>query len=284
LKRDLKLLVVKTPIVGRLVLIGYRAGLALSYYKRPLGNLMRWLLSSNELTNFTYDLTPDNTLYLAWFVAGITGKSPGEILGYVNEIEGDIPLKTHIREMTAASEASFAADNAARFGRRIGWYAIARATKPKVIIETGVDKGLGSCVLVAALIKNRLEGHPGRYFGTDINPRAGYLLTGPYAEHGTLLVGDSIASLKTFGESIDLFINDSDHSADYEADEYAVVGEKMSPTGLILGDNAHTNTKLAEFARRTGRRFAFFQENPLDHWYPGGGIGAAWRIEDGRPF
>jgi hypothetical protein len=43
-----------------------------------------------------------------------------------------------------------------------------------------------------------------------------------------ILYGDSIESLAKLDESIDLFINDSDHSAEYEAREYITVGPRLS--------------------------------------------------------
>ena len=76
--------------------------------------------------------------------------------------------------------------------------------------------------------------------------------------------------------NIDLFINDSDHSAEYEEREYACVASKLSPQAVLLGDNAHVTDKLYQFAAATGRRFLFFSEKPANHWYPGAGIGAAW--------
>lgn len=171
------------------------------------------------------------------------------------------------------------ADAEARYGRRIGWYAIVRALKPRVVVETGVDKGLGSCVLTAAILRNRVEGHPGEYFGTDIDVDAGYLLDDRYATAGRIriLYGDSIESLARLDKDIDLFINDSHHSADYEAREYAIVAKHLSPGAILLGDNAHVSPALPEFARQSGRRFLFFHEQPADHWYPGAGIGAAYR-------
>ena len=154
-----------------------------------------------------------------------------------------------------------------------------RATKPKIVVETGVDKGLGACVLTAALMKNSEEGYTGYYYGTDINPKAGYLLSEPYSELGRVLYGDSIESLQKLNESIDIFINDSDHSAEYERREYETVQGKLAPAAIILGDNAHTNDKLLTFALATGRQFVFFQEKPLNHWYPGAGIGIAFPKE-----
>jgi predicted O-methyltransferase YrrM len=164
-------------------------------------------------------------------------------------------------------------DKEIRFGRRLGWYAIARIIKPRVIIETGVDKGLGSALLCAALLRNKEEGFEGRYYGTDINPGAGHLLDGKYLEAGEILYGDSIQSLKKFKEPIDLFINDSDHSAEYEYQEYITIKPLIRDRTIILGDNAHCTTKLADFSRETGRNFIFYKETPLNHWYPGAGIG-----------
>ena len=39
------------------------------------------------------------------------------------------------------------------YGRRLGWYALVRALKPRTVVETGADKGLGSCVLAALRLR-----------------------------------------------------------------------------------------------------------------------------------
>jgi predicted O-methyltransferase YrrM len=158
----------------------------------------------------------------------------------------------------------------------LGWYAFARILKPKIVVETGVDKGLGSVVLCAALLKNKEEGFPGKYYGTDINPNAGYLLNGKYKEVGEIKYGDSIETLKSFKKSIDLFINDSDHSIEYEYREYLTIKDKINDRTVILGDNSHCSDKLVLFSNETKRNFLFFSEEPLNHWYPGGGIGISF--------
>ena len=147
---------------------------------------------------------------------------------------------------------------------------------PKIIIETGVDKGIGSVLLCSALLKNKEEGFDGRFFGTDINPEAGYLLKGKYAEVGKILYGDSIETLSQFNEKIDLFINDSDHSAEYEYQEYIAIKDKIAENAVILGDNSHTTDKLAIVSNETKRNFLFFREEPSGHWYPGAGIGISF--------
>ena len=152
-----------------------------------------------------------------------------------------------------------------------------RATKPKLVIETGVDKGLGSVLLSCAVKNNAAEGHQGRYMGTDIEPLAGYLLGDVYSEYGSIAYGDSIETLKTVDEPIDLFINDSDHSHEYEAREYDTVEAKLHDESVILGDNAHASLSLSKFAARTNRIFTMVPEYPKNHWYKGCGIGIAFK-------
>jgi hypothetical protein len=241
-----------------------------------LGQIAKWLWTSREHANLTYDLNLLNEYYLASFVSVVTGVEYSKVSGYLLEIKEDARLRAHIYEAVIQGPARGISDKRARFGRRIGWYALIRALKPTVVVETGVEKGLGSCVIAAALMKNSEEGYPGKSYGTDINPEAGYLISGPYKQYSKVLYGDSIESLNKLEGPIDLFINDSDHSAEYEALEYEAIAPKLSSRALVLGDNAHVTDKLLRFAEKTGRAFLYFQESPKDHWYPGGGIGVAF--------
>jgi predicted O-methyltransferase YrrM len=272
-----KLAVAKLPILGPLLLFGYRLSLALRSLAGPLKRAFVWSFRGREITNFTYHLEPTNRLYLASLLADITGQPRERILGYFEELEQDSELAEHVAGLVASSERAFVSEREVRYGRRLGWYALVRAAEPAVVVETGVDKGLGACVLTAALRRNAAEGVRGRYYGTDINPDAGFLLRGPYAEVGEVLYGDSVESLRKLDATIDLFINDSEHSAAYEAEEYQTVAPKLSDGAVILGDNAHVTDRLLRFAEATGRSFVFFREQPRDHWYPGAGIGIAFR-------
>ena len=261
--------------LGGLSLFLYRAAIAGTYLRTTILQMLRWLFRSRETTNFTYDLTPLNIDYLAALITEVTGQPFNIIRGYMDELENDAQLRRHIAAATLANGGGVA-DPHARYGRRLGWYALVRATRPRLVVETGVDKGLGSCVLAAALLRNAAEGFPGKYVGTDINPRAGYLFSGAYGECGTIICGDSITSLEQLTGEIDLFVNDSDHSAAYEQREYEAIAGKLGPRAVIIGDNAHCTDKLLQFARMTGRSFLYFAEKPADHWYPGAGIGIAF--------
>jgi len=246
------------------------------YYRRRVFRIVSTTFRTGELSNFTYDLTSLNLNYLAHVVAIACGKPVTEILAYIDEIRHDTELHAFLNASLRRRGEPVAPDVASPFGRRIGWYAFVRAIKPEVVIETGVDRGHGSLVLCAGLLRNAAEGRPGRYYGTDIDTGAGWLLAGKYAEIGKILYGDSIESISKLDEPINLFINDSDHSADYEYREYQTIKPKLAPGAIILGDNAHGNDMLARFSDENGRHFLFFKEEPDRHWYPGAGIGISF--------
>src|SRR3712207_1159720 len=114
---------------------------------RVLRTSARWLFTSREHHNYTYDLTRLSREHLAWFVAAVCDTPVKQVRAYLDEIEGDTALRRHIERGVATSARRGLADREVRYGRRIGWYAIVRCRKPAHVVETGVDKGLGSCVL-----------------------------------------------------------------------------------------------------------------------------------------
>jgi hypothetical protein len=248
-----------------------RLALAEGYFRNTKLEIVKWAYHSRENDNFTFELTEQNLDYLAATVATVTGATVATIQSYLREPEIDL------YDYLKVKAADLPIDNPTSFGRRLAWYAIARATKPRVIIETGVHQGLGSVLLCSALKRNAAEGVLGKYYGTDINTSAGMLLAAPFDQYGKILYGDSIASLQAIDETIDLFINDSDHSAEYEAREYALVESRLSPKSIVLGDNSHVTDELLKFSVKTGRQFLFFKEEPKNHWYPGAGIGISFR-------
>ncbi len=244
--------------------------------------ILKWGFSSREDTNYTYDLTEDNIRYLASTLALVLDQEYAAVWKYIEEIRNDQYLQNHVAQTVGKSPLGRFADRKALFGRRLGWYVAARVLKPKTVVETGVDKGLGSVLLCAALLRNRDEGFEGHYYGTDINPNAGYLLDGVYKEVGTILYGDSIESLRKLNEPIDLFINDSDHSSEYEYREYVTIQDRLHEKSIVLSDNADMCTALFRFSRETSRQFLFFKEVPANHWFPGAGIGFSFFSNAGK--
>jgi FkbM family methyltransferase len=255
-----------------------RFDIAFGYYREPLRQMWLWLHESGEVSNFLYPVVSQSRDYMISMVADVTGKSYIEIAHYFYELENDWELIDHIRRFARDEDGLLLTNPEKVYGRRLIWYAFVRAVKPTIVVEAGIEKGLGSCILAAALVRNRKKGYEGYYYGTDINPDAGYLLgEGEYAKTAEILYGDSIHSLQDFHKQIDLFINDDDHSTEYEAQEYRVIAGNLSGDAVILGDNAHKTDYLLKFARATNRRFVFIPEKPAEHWYPGAGAGVAFR-------
>jgi len=276
----LRSLVKKLPVpinakIKQLYRLRERRAIAMGYYEKKLAIIDKWVWLDTETSNFYYRITDLNRTHLAQLISSITNTSYDNIIGYFEELEGDSSLRKHLQQ--ALKGAHYGNDINIQYGRRLGWYAFVRVIKPKIVVETGVDHGVGSCVLASALLRNIAEGHTGKYYGTEIRPEAGQLFCGEYASTGKILYDDSIASLKKLDEKIDLFVNDSDHSEEYEYLEYLTINEKLSDNAFILGDNSHVSESLSRFSTEQNRKFNFYSEKPEDHWYPGAGIGVSYR-------
>lgn len=211
-----------------------------------------------------------NKSYLSWFVANICKVPVNEIRDYIDELENNFQLESYIKSRLKMHRRGKEINTQAFFGRRIGWYAIVRATKPSVVVETGTEKGLGSLVLAEALLKN----NSGRLITIDIEPSSGLLIGPEYEGVIERITGDSLLAIAKIRQ-IDLFIHDSDHSAEHEMLELSLLEKRLSEHGFVISDNAHSTTELEKFSIRHGRKFFYFQEQPLDHWCPGAGIGVS---------
>ncbi len=172
---------------ARAAALAPRTLMGVKHVADQVGYVWHWLVSSKEHINFTYQLTDRNLIQLAWFVSEIADRPVDEVLSLMRELDQDAALRSAIAKAVSASPRKGLADSEARYGRRVAWYCFVRILGPELIIETGTDKGLGSLVLAAALLRN---GH-GRLVTIDINPAAGYLITDPYRQVVSQLIGDS---------------------------------------------------------------------------------------------
>jgi len=255
-----------------LLVFPYRSRLVVRHLACSFKKSILWLFRNKEFANFTYDLTTANKEYLAWFVADICDVPVREIRDYFNELETDSQLDAYIKAGLANHRRGNEIDRQAFFGRRLGWYAIVRATKPLVVVETGTEKGLGSLVLAEALLKNGA----GRLITIDMEPSSGLLIGAEYGGVIQRMIDDSLWAILKI-DQIDLFIHDSDHSAEHEAREFELLQSRLTADAIVLSDNSHTTTELANWSLQNGRRFMYFAEEPLNHWYPGAGIGVSMR-------
>jgi len=272
---NVRQLVKRSPLAP-LAVFPARARTVTSYEWHQARRSWAWLVGSREYTNFTYELTAENVIEMAWFVAAVTGLGFDESFGYIEELHNDRALFNHLRRDAADSPLRRVVDLEPRYRRRAAWYAIVRATRPQHVVETRVDKGLGSCVFAAALLRNADEGHHGRLTALDINRDAGTLIGGEYASVIDLRYGDSIAMLAASASPVDLFLHDSDHRYDYESDDYKAVAGALTESALVTTD--HGGLALSDFAKSSGRRFLIIREVPADHWAPRGVLGVAMHM------
>ena len=267
----------KFTAFGRLVMIPARFVLiALPRVGRQFLLAVKWAFTSKEYYNHSYHLTPLNKQYLASFIALVSGHEVTQIERFIAELDTNTELRGVLIRRNNESRDRHNTDNEPRYGRRLGWYALLRATKPRIVVETGIDRGLGTVVMAAALKRNADEGFPGVLYATDIVPDCGHLLVEPYKGFCRELIGDSVESLQKLNESVDIFLHDSNHEANYEWAEFLAIEPQLHRNSIVLSDNSRETSKLREFAARTNRSFLYFQDEPKDHWWPGDGIGCAF--------
>ncbi len=267
----------RNSALGRIVMIPFRFSLiALPQICRQFGQMLKWAFTSKEYYNHTYHLTDLNKKYLASYIAVVTGHDVKTIERYIAELESDLVLRDLLVHRTLESADRHNSDAEPRYGRRLGWYALVRATKPRIVVETGIDRGLGTVVMAAALKRNTEEGFPGIVYATDIVPDCGHLLAEPYKSFCRELIGDSVESLRKLNWPVDVFLHDSDHRAEYEWAEFLAVEPRLHAASIVMSDNSQQTSKLREFATRLGKSFLYFQDTPRQHWWPGDGIGCAF--------
>lgn len=254
-----------------------RTNEAVGIYEHYLSTLFQWLLNDREHTNFTFQSSPVSDEYLINTISMISGHPYDEIKGYFLEFAGQTLIQQYIDAFLEVNPNVCIVNPRVTFGRRVGWYALIRATKPRYVVETGIDKGLSSCLLSLALLLNTQEGKPGKYIGIDINKEAGFLYQRPFTEAGDLIFADSIETLKKLDNPVDIIILDSDHTEGYERKEYEACERTISQNGVIISDTARYDDALFKYARETNRVFHYAPEYLSNSWYPGDGNGYATR-------
>lgn len=273
----LKSLAKRTPFFRELIRIYGRRKRALGPYKEKIKLAKQWSYKRTEFSNYYYDLTERNKRDLAFTISQITNVSVEEVQGYFHEISTNDEVSNRLMEFRMIHPEL--RDSSMQIARRVGWYAFIRIAKPRLVIETGVHNGVGALIICEALRKNLQQDFLGEYLGTDINPKAGELLKGHHREIGQVIIQDSLETLRDIKSEVDIFINDSDHTFDYEMAEYKTIYKKLSPHSIILGDNSHETDALRDFSQLNMRNFLFFQEVPLNHFCFGSGIGISYQSE-----
>jgi hypothetical protein len=243
------------------------------------GNV-RYVLLDPEPDNFTYEIGNETELG-AWvdFICGCGLQRARELIA---EPHTDAVLSTRLHTATAAHR--LWSKPAPPFGKRRGWYALARVLGPELIVETGVHDGLGSLLLLRALERNADEGRPGRLVSFDINPDCGWLVgSHPHWELQIGATQPALARALEHAPPVGLFVHDSLHTYENERYELRTAAAHLAPSGVLISDNAHATHAMVHTCEEFSLGIAEFAERPVGHFYTGGVTAAGFRMrEPGR--
>lgn len=114
--------------------------------KALIPELLEWALNRRETTNYTYELEPSSVAYLISFVATTAGIERSQAEQYIREFEEDHTLRAHLQDSIRTLLPSIA-DTTIYYGRRLGWYALARTRKPKLSSRPASTRGCAGKVL-----------------------------------------------------------------------------------------------------------------------------------------
>lgn len=213
----------------------------------------------------------------------VTGQPASVAAGYLREIEDDASFIGEIRAKLAqwtryrprAVDFMTFGRSGSVFFNEVTLYAIVRALRPSVVIETGGTPGKSTAFILRAMERNQA----GHLYTIDMPPpivdQASLDQRDKYHEYRpsgvgsnwivpdelrlrhTLLLGrssDHLPSLLAGLEEVDIFFHDSDHSYDNMMWEFESVWPKVKPRGLLASDDVMANNSFFDFCRRLGLR------------------------------
>jgi hypothetical protein len=239
-----------------------------SFSENPLG-VARYVLLDPEVGDFSYDL--DNEDELVQFLASTLDLDAAALAGYLFEMHAD---PTFTSELAARTRWRPDMKRRIGLGPRVGWYAMVRALKPQLVLETGIKHGLGSLVLLRALQRNAQEGSPGRLISLDMDPFSGWVVPERLRSNWETVFASTFDGLEPAleGREVDLFICDmppDDEIEDFET--RTVMRHAASHITLIAGAGDRT-TAMRNVTAELGGEYHCFTERPRHAVYPGAGL------------
>ena len=159
------------------------------------------------------------------------------------------------------------------FGRRLLWYILVRCLKPNLVIESGIDKGLGSTLLIYAQYKNMQEMNDGdfKYIGTDIIKKKNFIFNKNNSKFKKyqFIFQDTLNFLKNFNDKKKIiYISDAEHNYDFELKEFNLIKKNLADDSLIISDN--NSGSLSTFSIENNKKLIYFHEKTKNFWYDGG--------------
>jgi Methyltransferase domain len=238
-------------------------------------HVAKYVLFDPDVGDFSYEL--DNEGELVEFLSRALAVDPTAIAGYLAEIRVAPELT---REL--AARVRWRPDMKRRVGltHRVAWYAVARAVKPRLVVETGIKHGLGSLVLLVALERNAREGSGGRLISFDVDPFSGWVVPDRLRHNWEPVFASTFTALEATldGQEVDLFICDTPPDHEIELFEMRTALCHAAPGIILIAGNGDRTTVLPELAAELDGEYHLFAERPRHHIYPGAGMGLALNL------
>lgn len=215
-----------------------RSLFALKHPKYTLGAIARDLLGLDER-----------------FIAGVTGTNPSAIRKFLNEPFERREFISHLRaaEELLRDTDTFGSDF---YGKRtLLQYAIVRADKPELVVETGVANGVSSTYLLEALRRNgRGQLHSIEIGNSPYVPAGrstGWIVPADLRARWSLHICDARTCLPDLFDqlgTVDIFIHDSLHTYEHMKFEFEEAYPHLRANGILISDDASWNSAFPEFA------------------------------------
>lgn len=215
----------------------------------------------------------------ARLLALATGQPAAISADYLREVEDDAPFLAEVRGKMAqwtpytprAVDFMMAGRSGSVFFNEVTLYAIVRALRPAIVVETGGTPGKSTAFILRAMECNG-AGHlytidlpPAEVEGDKLLRRETYHQQRPAGAGSGWIVPDSLRGRHTtlLGKStehlppllktlahVDIFYHDSDHSYQNMTWEFETAWPRLQPGGLLLSDDVLANTSFFDFCRQ----------------------------------
>lgn len=201
-------------------------------------------------------------------LARVWGTDESTLHGYLADLDADrefiATINEKIRDVEAFAGKQF--DRAAEMrAYRCMLYLVARVSKPRIFVETGVQNGMSSAFILLAL---HHEG-AGTLYSIDLPPveqrildqgtpplpdgkGCGWIIPDYLRDRHELLLGPAeelLPQVLVKQDSIDVFLHDSDHSYSHIMFEVGLAWRYLARGGNIIVDNVEQNAAFADFSR-----------------------------------
>ncbi|WP_428937594.1 class I SAM-dependent methyltransferase [Fontivita pretiosa] len=229
----------------------------------------KYVLWDPEVESYTYELANESE-YVA-FIAPRLGVQPQQVRAWIDEARTD-PYLTRDRGFR------WSAKRRLPLGNRLMWYPIARALKPKLIVEAGVHEGLGSEMFLVALDRNASEGFPGRLISFDIHEDTGWLVHPDLRARWTRIIESTLTGMPKAlqGLEVDLYIHETPHEPQIIGAELRCALRHAAQRLVVIDSSGLIQTVLRDQCVVHGGSHHFFLDQPKNHIVRSYGMGLAF--------